>query len=178
MSAAISAGRSLHIQPQAHGTTRKRLGKYIRKAKVQDKNQDHLSKEDSQASKEKLTYWSRSSALIDKIHLEGSLDYCIGKPNRQRFRRLGGGELLASDIEQQQKSLSNTTCLHQYHPSYTQSWLTNFICRSLVHHILVIYLLSVNIGAYMLMQMEESNNSGVVDFPDNFMDQLLWEECR
>ncbi|KAF3594764.1 hypothetical protein DY000_02028216 [Brassica cretica] len=28
------------------------------------------------------------------------------------------------------------------------------------------------------MQMEESNNSGVVDFPDNFMDQLLWEECR
>ncbi|KAL0739677.1 hypothetical protein Bca4012_015887 [Brassica carinata] len=26
--------------------------------------------------------------------------------------------------------------------------------------------------------MEESNNSGVVDFPDNFMDQLLWEDCR
>ncbi|CAA0397895.1 unnamed protein product [Arabidopsis thaliana] len=25
--------------------------------------------------------------------------------------------------------------------------------------------------------MEESNNSAVVDFPDNFMDQLLWEEC-
>ncbi|KAL1190183.1 Protein NLP3 [Cardamine amara subsp. amara] len=24
--------------------------------------------------------------------------------------------------------------------------------------------------------MEESNNSGVVDFPENFMDQLLWEE--
>ncbi|KAF3487881.1 hypothetical protein F2Q69_00058075 [Brassica cretica] len=28
------------------------------------------------------------------------------------------------------------------------------------------------------MQMEENNKSGVVDFPDNFMDQLLWEECR
>ncbi|WZZ02504.1 hypothetical protein YC2023_074832 [Brassica napus] len=26
--------------------------------------------------------------------------------------------------------------------------------------------------------MEESNNSGVVDFPENFMDQLLREECR
>ncbi|XP_010431765.1 PREDICTED: protein NLP3-like [Camelina sativa] len=25
--------------------------------------------------------------------------------------------------------------------------------------------------------MEESNNSGVVDFPENFMDELLWEEC-
>lgn len=24
--------------------------------------------------------------------------------------------------------------------------------------------------------MEESNNSGVLDFPDNFMDQFLWEE--
>ncbi|KAJ0229955.1 Protein NLP3 [Hirschfeldia incana] len=30
----------------------------------------------------------------------------------------------------------------------------------------------------MLMQTEESNNSGVVDFPDNFMDQLLWEYRR
>ncbi|CAH8353385.1 unnamed protein product [Eruca vesicaria subsp. sativa] len=26
--------------------------------------------------------------------------------------------------------------------------------------------------------MEESNNSSVVDFPENFIDQLLWEDCR
>lgn len=81
MSAAISAGRSLHIQPQAHGTTRKRLGKYIRKAKVQDKNQDHLSKEDSQASKEKLSLKRKAEKELADAPKPSKLKTSLMVPN-------------------------------------------------------------------------------------------------
>ena len=117
MSAAISAGRSLHIQPQAHGmsqsstslvpsniisstvsqfnflltestgacnakgTTRKRPGKYIRKAKVQDKNQDHLSKEDSQASKEKLSLKRKAEKELADAPKPSKLKTSLMVPN-------------------------------------------------------------------------------------------------